>query len=124
MSKRDKKYLLLMIYIFCFIFISFGVVFSYFTANARSNNNALSVKSGSLFLSLQVESKYSGHKLITLADSDIMKAYYNECVDDYGNGACVAYNISIVNDSTSQEVIGTIDFDIDHINNLCYLVLD
>jgi len=124
MEAKDKKSLLLMIYIFSFIFMLFGITFSYFTAKARSENNALDVKSGKLTLTLEVASKYTGYKLIPLADSDIMKAYHNKCLDDYGNGACVAYDIEVTNDSARQDVVGTIDFDIDHIENLSYLVLD
>ncbi len=124
MEAKDKKSLLLMIYIFSFIFMLFGVAFSYFTAKTRSENNALDTKSGRLTLGLEVASRYSGHKLIPLADSDIMKAYHNGCVDDYGNGACVAYDIEVINDSAKQDVIGTVDFDIEHIENLSYLVLD
>lgn len=124
MEAKDKKSLLLMLYIFIFIFMCFGVAFSYFTARAKSENSALNVKSGKLTLSLEVASKYSGHKLIPLADSDVMKAYHNKCVDDYGNGACVAYDIEVSNDSAKQDIIGTIDFEIEHIENLSYLVLD
>ena len=124
MEEKDKKSLLLMLYIFSFIIMLFGVSFSYFTAKARSDNTALNAKSGKLTLGLEVSSKYTEHKLIPAADTDIMKAYHNECVDDYGNGACVAYDIEVTNDSAKQDVIGTIDFKIEHIENLSYLVLD
>ncbi len=124
MKAKDKKYLLLTIYIFSFIIMLFGVTFSYFTARDRSNNDALDVKSGHLTLELEVASKYSGKNLIPLADSDIMRAYRNKCVDDYGNGACDAYDIEVTNDSAKQDVVGTIDFNIEHISNLSYLVLD
>ena len=124
MEEKDKKSLLFILYIFSFIIMLFGVSFSYFTAKARSDNTALNAKSGKLTLGLEVSSKYTEHKLIPAADADIMKAYHNECVDDYGNGACVAYDIEVTNDSAKQDVIGTIDFKIEHIENLSYLVLD
>ena len=124
MSAKDKKYLLLTIYIFSFIIMLFGVAFSYFTARDRSNNHALDVKSGHLTLGLEVSSKYAGHKLIPMNDIDVMRAYHNDCLDDYGNGACVAYDIEVTNDSAKQDVIGTVDFNIEHIDNLSYLVLD
>lgn len=124
MRAKDKKSLLLMLYVFIFIFMCFGVAFSYFTARTRSENSALNVKSGKLTLSLEVASKYAGHKLIPLEDSDVMKAYRNECVDDYGQSACDAYDIEVINDSAKQDVIGSIDFEIEHIENLNYLVLD
>lgn len=124
MEAKNKRKFLIVIYMFSMIIMLFGIAFSYFSAKARSENSALNVKSGTLTLSLELKEKYTGHKLIPTADSDIMKAYYNKCVDDYGDGACVAYDIEITNDSAKQDVVGTIDFDIEHIENLSYLVLD
>ncbi len=124
MKLKDKRGLLLMIYIFSFVIMLFGVSFSYFTAKTRSENNALNIKSGHLSLELEVAQKYSGHKLIPTDDTDIMKAYHNKCVDDVGNGACVAYDIIVSNKTAKQDVVGTINFNIDHIENLNYLVLD
>ena len=123
MGAKSKRNLLI-IYTFSIIFMLLGVAFSYFSAKARSNNNALNTKSGTLTLSLEVSEKYTGHKLIPTADSDIMKAYQNECVDDNGDGACVAYDIEVINDSAKQDIVGTVDFNIEHIENLSYLVLD
>lgn len=124
MEAKTKKGLIVMIYLFSIIIMLFGITFSYFTARSRSNNNALDVKSGRLKLALEVDSKYTGYSLIPLNDSDIMKAYNNKCLDNDGNGACVAYDIIVTNDSARQDVVGKIDFDIKHISNLSYLVLD
>ena len=124
MEAKEKKGFLLMIYIFCIIIMLFGITFSYFTARARSKNNALDVKSGHLSLGLEVASKYTGYSLIPLNDSDVMKAYHNKCLDDNGMGACSAYDIIVTNDSARQDVVGSINFDIEHISNLSYLVLD
>ena len=101
-----------------------GLSFSWFTARTRSKNNALVTKSGALTLSLDVSKKFSTSGLIPTRDIDIMKAYHNECVDDYGSTACLAYDIVITNDSATQDIVGTIDFTLNHIENLSYLVLD
>ena len=119
-----KKGIIIMIYVFAIIFMFFGISFSYFSARAKSENQALNTKSGKLNLSLEVASKYSGFKLIPTADEDIMKAYHQKCLDDNGNGACVAYDIIVSNDTARQDVVGTIDFNINHIENLSYIVLD
>ena len=124
MKVKEKKFLILMIYTFSMIVMIIGITFSYFTTKTRSNKDALSIKSGHLFLTLDVESKYSGHKLIPLADSNVIEAYNNKCFDDYGNGVCVAYDIIITNDTVKQDVMGNIDFNVENINNLSYLVLD
>lgn len=124
MDKREKKYLLLAIYIFSFIIMSFGVAFSYFTARTRSENNALSAKSGHLSLELEITQKYSGYKLVPMDDSDVLRAYQNGCLDINGRGACSAYNILITNKTAKQNIEGTVDFTINHIENLSYLVLD
>ena len=124
MGTKEKRGFLLMIYIFSFVIMLFGITFSYFTARTRSNNNALEVKSGHLTLSLEVASKYTGYSLIQLDDSNVMKAYQNKCIDDAGKGVCSAYDIIVTNDSAKQDVVGNIDFEIEHISNLSYLVLD
>ena len=124
MGTKEKKYFLLSIYIFSFIIMSFGIAFSYFTARARSENNAISTKSGKLSLSLEVASKFQSGKLIPMNDTDVMKAYHNECLDSNGSTACTAYDIIVTNETVEQLVDGTVDFTINHIENLSYLVLD
>ena len=53
-----------------------------------------------------------------------MKAYNNKCMDDYNQVACAAYDIVVTNDSATQDIIGNIDFTVNHLENLSYLVLD
>lgn len=124
MKESNKKKILLTIYLFSIIFMLIGFTFSYFTAQTRSSNNALSIKSGKLKLSLNVSPKYTDYKLIPTDDEDIMKAYNQKCLDDAGSGACLAYDIVVTNDSVTQDVVGKISFTLDHIENLKYLVLD
>lgn len=124
MKEKKNKKLLLITYIFSIFFMLIGITFSYFTSKAISNNNSLNIKSGKLELELAVSPKYTGHPLIPLSNTNIMTAYENKCVDYYGSGVCVAYDIFITNNSAEQEVIGTISFNINHIDNLSYLLLD
>lgn len=124
MKSKYSKEILLMIYIFSFIFMLFGITFSYFSSRIRTENKALDTKSGHITLSLEIAKKYNSDKLIPTDDTDIMKAYHNECKDDNGRQACDAYDIIVSNDSERQLVNGIVDFDIDHIENLSYLVLD
>lgn len=119
-----KKGILIMIYVFAIIFMFFGISFSYFSARTKSENQALNTKSGKLTLSLEITSKYTDYKLIPSDDEDIMKAYHQKCLDDKGNGACLAYDITVSNETARQDVVGTIDFNVNHIENLSYIVLD
>ena len=75
MSNKEKKYLLISVYLFAFIFMLFGFSFAYFTARDKSQEKALDVTSGQLHLSLEIAQKYPGKKLIPTDDTDIMKAY-------------------------------------------------
>lgn len=124
MSSKEKTLLFLAIYIFSFIFMSFGGAFSYFSARTRSHENALDAKSGHLSLGLEIKAKYAGHDLIPIDDKDIMIAYNKECKDNKDKGVCLAYDIFITNNSVRQDVTGNIDFELDHIENLSYLVMD
>ena len=61
-----------------------------------------------------------------ISDEDVldMTAYNNKCIDIYGNGAYLAYDLEITNFNGNQDMIGTIDFNVDGIENLSYIVLD
>lgn len=101
-----------------------SATFSYFSTSNMSKVNALAVEAGKIRLGLGVSELYAGHLLIPLNDEDINKAYEKKCIDDYGWGACLAYTLEIFNYSDTQEMIGTIDFNITDIENLSYMVLD
>lgn len=124
MGAKEKRYLLLTIYIFSFIIMLFGVAFSYFTARTRSDNNAVATKSGKLTLTLEVVAKFPTGKLAPMNDTDVMQAFHNQCIDSNGRTACAAYEITVSNETAKQDVAGTVDFSINHIENLNYLVLD
>lgn len=101
-----------------------GATFSYFTISAKSKMNALSVEAGRIKLGLGVAQKFTDKKIIPTNDSDIMLAYNQECVDDFGFDACLAYDLEVSNFTDSQEVIGKINFSVENIENLSYMVLD
>ena len=101
-----------------------GATFSYFSTRNMSKMNALSVEAGKVRLGLGVSPLYTGYKLIPTNDSDIMTAYNQKCLDDYGYGACLAYEFEVYNFNLKQDVIGKIDFNVEGIENLSYIVLD
>lgn len=101
-----------------------GATFSYFSTRNMSKMNALSVEAGKVRLGLGVSPLYTGYKLIPTNDSDIMTAYNQKCLDDYGYGACIAYEFEVYNFNLKQDVIGKIDFNVEGIENLSYMVLD
>lgn len=101
-----------------------GATFSYFNTRNMSKMNALSVEAGKVRLGLGVSPLYTGYKLIPTNDSDIMTAYNQKCLDDYGYGACLAYEFEVYNFNLKQDVIGKIDFNVEGIENLSYMVLD
>lgn len=106
------------------IILLIGATFSYFTTRSMSKTNAVSMEAGKVKLGLGVSSISTGHKLIPTNDSDIMTAYNQNCIDDNGNGACLSYGLEIFNYNKSQDIIGTIDFEVTDIDNLSYMLLD
>lgn len=101
-----------------------GATFSYFSTKNMSELNALAVEAGKVRLGLGVSSLYNGFNLIPTNDSDIMTAYRQKCRDDYGRGACNAYIFEVSNFNKEIDVVGKIDFVVNGIDNLSYMVLD
>lgn len=123
--KQNKVNIFLLITtIFSTLILLLGATFSYFSTRNMSKMNALAVEAGKVRLGLSVSALSTGHKLIPTNDSDIMTAYRQNCIDDYGNGACSLYEFEVYNFNKSQDVIGKIDFNIKKIENLSYMVLD
>lgn len=122
-SNKINKFLLLTSTL-SIIILLLGATFSYFTINATSKADVLAVQAGQIKLGLGVSPLYAGYDLIPLKDEYINKAYQQKCKDDYGNGACLAYTLEIFNYSNETEVEGFIDFTIEDIENLSYMVLD
>ena len=108
------------------IFIAIGGTFSFFTTYNGSNNGAVNSKASKIGANVLVSALYNDHKLIPMNDSDIMTAFSDEykCVDINNYGACNAYTIDIENIGEEMDYFGTINFNIDDITNLNYMVLD
>lgn len=106
------------------VILLIGTTFSYFSVSNQSKYDAVAVEASKIKLALAVSPKYTGYKLIPTNDTDIMLAYESRCLDIYNNGACLAYDLEISNFNKSQEIIGSIDFTVNHIQNLSYMVLD
>lgn len=124
MKENKVNIFLLITTIFSTVIILLGATFSYFSTRNMSKLNAIAVEAGKVRLGLGVSSLYTDHKLIPTNDEDIMIAYNNKCVDDYGFGACLVYEFEVYNYNNEVEVAGTIEFTINHIDNLSYMVLD
>ena len=122
-SYRANKFLFVTS-VLSIIILTIGTTFSFFTVSSKSKYDAVKVEANQIQLALSIDKLYTGHKLIPTKDEDIIKAYKNECVDIYGNGACLAYTIELSNFNSEQDLIGTIDFNINGIDNLSYILLD
>lgn len=101
-----------------------GATFSYFTVSNKSKLNAVSVSAGRVQLGLGVSDMTSGIKLIPTRDEDIMIAYKHNCIDDNGYGACNIFDFTLSNFSREQDVIGKINFTVNNIEHLSYMILD
>ena len=117
--KQNKVNIFLLITtIFSTLILLIGATFSYFSTRNMSKMNTLAVEAGKVRLGLSVSALSTGHKLIPTNDSDIMTAYKQNCIDDYGNGACSLYEFEVYNFNKSQDVIGKIDFNTLSCSNL------
>lgn len=121
---RKTNIFLIVTSVFSMIIILIGATFSYFTISSMSKVDAISAESGKLQIGLGVSPVYSGYPLIPLRDELIDKAYSQNCKDDNGNGACLAYTLEVFNFADANEVEGFIDFTIEGIENLSYKMLD
>lgn len=122
--KVKKRNFLLVIYLLTFVFVTIGTTFSYFTGAVASEKEKVAGGASVVGINLSTEALYTEKALIPTNDDDIMKAYNQECIDDLGNGACQAYTITIENIGTKASYAGTVNFNLDHITNLNYLILD
>ena len=122
---KNEKFLTI-ISVLSLVIILIGTTFSYFTVNRRSEYEVVDATADIVSSSLLVAPLYIGNDLIPLNDSDVMTAYQNQRIDRYDYGACVAYTITLENNSPYHEWTyeGIIQFNTEHITNLNYMVLD
>lgn len=124
MEKNKINKFLLVTSILSMTILLIGATYSYFNMSAMSKMNALAVEAGKVKIGLGVSPIYTGHELIPLKDELIETAYEQRCLDDLNRGACLAYGIEVFNFSKSQSVDGIINFTVNGIQNLSYMVLD
>jgi len=125
MEENKAKKILIITSFISIIILLIGTTFSFFTYNAKSQQNALAVEAAQIRINLGVSNLYTGKLLIPLKDDLIMTAYKDhKCTDYYGWGACQAYSLELFNDSKEVEIESFIDFSLSGIENLSYMVLD
>ncbi len=115
---------LVVLYALIFLFVLAGSTFAYFTLNNQSNEGGIGTRSASVGINLLVDILYADKPLIPMDDTDVMKAYKQNCIDDNSYGACHTYTITIINIGEEYEYSGKINFDIEHVENLNYILLD
>ena len=120
---KENKFMVV-ISVLSLIFVVLGATFSFFSVNRNSDEGAVTAKAATVGINLSVTPLYNEKKLIPMNDSDIWKAYGNNCVDIYEYGACQAYLIDIENVGQELEYHGFINFTINGIKNLNYMLLD
>ena len=122
---KSNKFLLI-VSILTLIFVLVGATFSYFTTGVRSETGATSATSARVGINLSALAlyNYNDRQLIPTNDDDIMTAYQHKCIDIHDYGACQAYTITIENVGKALEYSGTIEFKLDEVTNLNYLILD
>ena len=118
-----KNKFMMIISILLLIVILIGTTFSYFAA-FLTGDNSVNVTAANFGASVEITVLYGDKSLIPMDDSDVMTGYNNQCIDDFGYGACYAYNIHIDNVGDKFGYVGSINFDVTDIENLKYMVLD
>ena len=122
-SNKINKFLLVTTILSTTILL-IGGTFSYFTLSTMSKMNALAVSAGKVRLGLGVSPVYTGYPIIPLKDEYISVAYKQKCKDDLDRGACLAYGLEVFNFEEKSEIEGIIDFHLNGLENLSYMVLD
>ena len=125
MKETSAKKILIITSFLSIVILLVGTTFSFFTYDTQSRNNALAVQAAKIRINLVVSNLYTGRLLIPLKDELIMKAYKEyRCVDSFGWGACQAYALELFNDAGEVEIESFIDFNLNGVENLTYMVLD
>jgi len=101
-----------------------GSTFAYFTTSIIGEvDENVTVSSIEVVMNLKLQPLFNSYALLPTNDEDIHKAYKNECLDNYGNGACLAYEITLENLGYEQEGIATFSATSEYITNLKYMIV-
>ena len=119
-----KNKYIVVITVLTLIITLIGATFSFFKVMTESENEAVSLESARLDISLDVRPLYYGHELLPLNNDDVMKAFEAKCIDSLNRGACDAYTIRIDNVGQNMSYLGSIKFTLNGLTNLNYMVLN
>lgn len=119
---RAKKILIVTSFL-SIVILLVGTTFSFFTYDTQSKNNALAIEAAQIRINLSVSPKFTGRLLVPLDDKLLELAYNNYCIDDYGWGACQAYELTLFNAGGKVEIESFIDFNLNGVKNLKYMVM-
>lgn len=123
-KKRVKINLMGIISVLTLIIMGLGSTFAYFTAIGNANLGNATVSSLEIILNLKIAPLYTGKAILPTNDEDIITAFNKSCIDDAGNGACLAYTVELENKGAEQEGIVIFEAESDTITNLKYMILD
>ena len=133
-NKRGSEIFLGVVGVTTLLVAIIGATFAYFSATARSANDAISVQSTTI--SLGYEDRIGGLKtqMIPTEKKYADYAAFNEswveekgqCIDDNGNQICSVYEFYIGNPSktTKMDIVGSINVVTNEFTNLKYEILD
>lgn len=121
---KNNKFLMIISVLLLFVML-IGATFSFF-AVAINDSNSIAAEAATFGGAVEISALYTGKPLIPMDDTDVEIAFNdtNKCVDIYGYGACQAYNITVTNTGNRSSYIGTINFNLNRIENLKYTLID
>lgn len=125
MEKKNKNSIFsLVVSILSLAFITIGTTFSFFSTVVKSDED-IKVEAANFKMSVNVTPLYNKKTIIPTNDKDIENAFYNECIDDNEYGACYAYDIAIIGEGNTQDIIANFKTEQQEgLKNLKYMVLD
>lgn len=123
----DNKRTIIIIIVISIIILSIVGTYAFFTSKVTSDENTLNASSAKFDISLNVISEYYYTKLIPMDDNLAVTGYNNGCKDINDFQVCQAYKIILENSAgtgQNESLSGTINFNLNHVKNLSYMVLD
>lgn len=117
------KFVYLIIVIVTTVFAITGATYAYWTATARSTENAVRTHSTIYSISMDITPLYNNFSLIPMNDELALKGLKNKCKDKYDRGACLAYKIRVYDyNETLNFISGYMDITANGMENLSYMM--
>ena len=123
----DNKKIIIVVIIFSLVLLSVIGTYAYFSTNVSSSGGALNARTAKFSISLDVRGMYTSNQLIPMANNLALTGYDNGCVDNNNFDVCQVYSITLENNSGTgqdEKLLGTIMFNINHVNNLSYMLIE